>query len=99
MDDIEFLANLDSDDYEDIRTVLFRDKVISRVTLENGYMHFARAANGSYDPVCFNANKQTNGDFEIVRLDHEEILQFEKIVSVATLALSFKAYMIGHVSS
>jgi len=97
--DVEFFANLDSDEYEDIKQSLFRDAIILKVTLDNGYIHFAKSSDGSYDPICFNTWRRNDGDYEIVRLDHEAILQFEKIKVVKVIASSLKAFMAKEVSN
>lgn len=91
--EIQFLANENSSDYEDICYALHRDKLISAVTLQNGYIHFAQSSDGSYDPICFNTSKSIKGDCEVVRLDHEAILINEKIIIRKIIATSLGQYI------
>lgn len=57
----------------------------------NGYVQFARAWGGSYDPVCFDTNRrQTDGDCPVVQIDHEGILCNYHIKVAAELASSFR---------
>lgn len=57
----------------------------------NGYVQFARAWGGSYDPVCFDTNRrQADGDCPVVQIDHEGILCNYHIKVIAELAGSFR---------
>lgn len=74
---------------------IFKDENLVTPCLQNGYIQFAFAYD-RYDPVCFNTNKRTSAnDFEIVRLDHELLLQRSKIKAIKTLAPSFELLMAG----
>ena len=40
-----------------------------------GYIQFGRGPDIDYDPVCFDlSSRKKNGEYEIVKIDHEEIL-------------------------
>lgn len=75
VDDIWFYANRGEKTWEDLSQAIFRDQTIFRVTTSNGFIHFARSSEGSYDPLCFDIRHRNNsGECPIVRLDHEAIL-------------------------
>jgi hypothetical protein len=68
-----------------------KDKFLSSFALKNGYIPFGRGGDMDYDPVCFDLRvRKKNREFEIAKLDHEEILCNERIRVVATLAPSFE---------
>ncbi len=90
--EIELFSN-NVDDLDNLLHSVFRDEIISKVTLKHGYIHFARPSGGSYDPICFNTSVRRNSDYEIVRLDHEFILQYENIKLVSLVSKSFRDYM------
>lgn len=91
---ITFYSNHGDNTDVDLSTAIFKDKIIFKTTTANGFLHFARPANGSYDPLCFDirgGNK--NKEYPIVRLDHESILQFDRIKIVETLYPSIAEFM------
>jgi len=56
-----------------------------------GYMQFAKGPDYDYDPVCFDLHKRKkNGDYRIVKIDHEEILCNYRVKVVKELAPSFE---------
>ena len=72
---------------------MLSDRVVAEVTLKAGYIQCARPVGGSYDPICFDAIRASNnGEFPIVRLDHEEILRHGKILAAERLPKSFIKY-------
>ncbi len=88
--ELSFFANLGDGADEDLSVAIFRDRFISDATLQAGFVQFARPVCGSYDPVCFDANRSRNRrEFPIVRLDHEAILCRDKIRVSNELADSF----------
>lgn len=90
---LSFFSNLGDGSDEELSVAIFRDRAIADVTLKAGYIQFARSADGSYDPICFDANRSSkNREFLIVRLDHEEILCRGRIRIAETLADSFFRY-------
>lgn len=75
---------------DDLTELIFRDPVIAQAMLKNGYIQFARPETGSYDPICFDARRSAaNREYEIVRLDHEQILCHDRIKVVEKVAESF----------
>jgi hypothetical protein len=68
-----------------------KDKFLSSFALKNGYIPFGRGGDMDYDPVCFNIKaREKNREYEIVKLDHEEILCNERLRVSATLATTFE---------
>lgn len=95
VDGLTLFGNTGLDLEDDLTVASSRDLVIARATLKNGYIQFARPATGSYDPICFDANKAaTNREFEIVRLDHEQILCHDRIKVIEKVADSFFKFVV-----
>jgi len=91
---LSFYANRGIGDVEDLSVAIFRDKLIVDNTMKAGYIQFARPATGDYDPICFDANTAvSNREFPIVRLDHEEILCYERIRVTEKVADSFYRFV------
>jgi hypothetical protein len=67
------------------------DRFIFPFVLKNGFIPFGKGPDMDYDPVCFNLKaRKENREYEITKLDHEEILCNERIRVVATLAPTFE---------
>ena len=92
--DLRFFSNHGYRESDDLCNAILRDPIIFKTTTVNGFLHFARSEDGSYDPVCFDirAGKKSK-EYPIVRLDHEAILQFERIKIVDTLCSSLLDFM------
>ncbi|MGB6883965.1 MAG: hypothetical protein WA621_05300 [Candidatus Acidiferrum sp.] len=70
---------------------ILKDEFLSGFLLRNGYIPFGKGGDMDYDQVCFDMSaRKKNREFEIVKLDHEEILCNERIRVVAKLAPSFE---------
>lgn len=68
-----------------------KDKGLWDCLLPSGYIRFGKGPDIDYDPVCFDIkvrNKQ--GDYRIVKIDHEEILCNNRVKVIAQLASSFE---------
>jgi hypothetical protein len=91
---LSFFGTLGHGDSEDMSVALFADPNLAKSAAGAGYLFFARPADGSYDPVCFDTNiKSQNREFPIVRLDHEAVLQQQRIAVVEQIAPSFLRLM------
>jgi hypothetical protein len=91
LDRYDLLANPPSDGLGGLSKEIFRDKGLSEVLLENGFIQFGRGSGSSYDPVCFDTSMRLpNGEPAVVRLDHEQILCYGRIKVVERLAPSFR---------
>lgn len=85
------LANPPGPGLAGLEQEMFRDDLLSHVLLRHGFIPFGQGADGNYDPVCFNlARRAADGDMQVVRLDHEEILCHERIKVQAVLAPTFR---------
>ncbi len=74
----------------ELREELWKDKFLSETLLRHGFIQFGRPATRSYDPICFEAGEKTGSqEWEIVRLDHEEILCNSRIRITERVARSF----------
>ena len=63
--------------------------------LKAGYIQFGKGPDVDYDPVCFDISSRTkNADFRIVKIDHEQILCYDRIKIAAEMAPSFEALML-----
>jgi hypothetical protein len=79
---------------------IFRDTGLTDTLIPNGFLPFARGADGNYDPVCF-ASRRSAGqnDSPVVQLDHEDILCDRRIKVVSELAPSFRALVEQSIAS
>ena len=60
-------------------------------SIASGYIQFGKGPDLDYDPVSFDLkSRNKNGDYRIVKIDHEEILCNNRITLVAELAPSFE---------
>jgi hypothetical protein len=70
---------------------MFRDPLLSKVVLRHGLIQFGRAPGGDYDPICFDSKHRTaQGDMQVVRLDHEQVLCHERIGKPVVVAPTFR---------
>lgn len=91
---LALFANIWNDEEGELSSVIFKDKTMAEVTHKAGYIQFARPADGSYDPICFDTRERSgNQESPIVRLDHEAILINSRIVVCETIAKSFFAFV------
>jgi hypothetical protein len=91
---ITFYSNHGDKTADDLTAEIFKDQIIFKTTTANGFLHFARPADGSYDPLCFDIrNRKNNKEYPVVRLDHESILQFQRIRIIETLYPSLAEFM------
>jgi hypothetical protein len=90
VDPIMFFANTGEGVHHELSDAAFRDRVMAAALLDAGYMQFGRESGGGYDPVCFDTNSmRLDGEYAIVRIDHEDILTNGKVTVRQKLADSF----------
>ena len=71
----------------DFQVAVFRDRMRNEVLWQHGYLPFARPADWSYDPVCFDCRHRSPSlEPTVVRIDHEEILCHGRIQIKSDLA-------------
>ncbi len=90
---LDLFANNVEDEQELTRAV-FADQIMAGATHRAGYIQFARPADGSYDPVCFDTRVRAgNREYTVVRLEHEAILIKSRIVVREAVAKSFFEFL------
>jgi hypothetical protein len=56
-----------------------------------GYIQFAKGPSVDYDPVCFDlSSRNKDGEYRVVKIDHEEILCNYRVKVVTEVAPSFE---------
>jgi hypothetical protein len=66
-----------------------RDKGLWGTLVPNGYFPFGRVG-CTYDPLCFALRERRGDDCPVVRIDHEEILCWDRLKVMGRLAPSFR---------
>jgi hypothetical protein len=88
-------ANPPGPDLSGVLGRILKDEFLSGFLLKNGYIPFGKGGDMDYDPICFDLKaRKKNREFEIVKLDHEEILCNEHLRVVAKLAPSFEQLVV-----
>lgn len=78
---------------------LLYDRNLADLLLPAGLIPFARAARGSYDPICFDlAQRRGKRDCRVVRVDHEEILSRFRIGAVTPLYATFAELVAANIA-
>jgi hypothetical protein len=91
----ELLANPPGNSsLQGLLTSIRYDPHLAKTLLPSALVPFARPADGSYDPVCFNGAARTGKhDYQVVQIDHERILCYQKIKFTAVIAPSFRKWV------
>jgi hypothetical protein len=91
LDSFTLLPNPLGPDLSGLLSAITADAALWQNLVPAGYIQFARGEDMDYDPVCFDTSTRTkNGDYRIVKIDHEEILCNDRVKVVAELAPSFE---------
>ena len=89
------LANPPGDGLGGFLHQISKDQAIWKGLKQTGFIQFGKAAGGNYDPICFDrASREKNGDYGIVRIDHQEILCNNRVKLSAEIAPSFEQLMV-----
>jgi hypothetical protein len=86
---IRLLENPPGQELNECLSVLSHDKFLSATCWQNKFVQFAFFGD-TYDPVCFDCNVGRRQNFNVVILDHEEILCRARISKKQTIASSFE---------
>jgi hypothetical protein len=70
------------------RSIRYDEHLWNHLTF-SGYLVFGRMSGGRYDPVAFNIRARKGHDAPVCRVDHEEILSFQRLGQPVQLAPSF----------
>jgi hypothetical protein len=93
-DPIMLFANTGESMHHELVDTVFRDRVMAKYLLDAGYIQFGREAGGGYDPVCFDTNSMGfDGEYAVVRIDHEDMLTNGKVTVRQKLADSFAEFV------
>ena len=77
-----------------LRWAITAEAFLFRVLAQGGFVQFGKGPDYDYDPVCFDLSRRdAEGDCPVVKFDHEEILNRERLVVVEELAPSFRKLM------
>ena|SRR6185437_15603060 len=85
------LPNPPGPDFSGLFLQISGDPAFWELLPQNGYLQFGRGSDADYDPVCFDLSaRKQNGEYAIVKIDHEEILCNHRIKIVQEMAASFR---------
>ena len=77
---VRLLANPPGERLIGLTEAILGDHIFAEVLIPAGFVPFARAPSGNYNPVCFNLNAMTSQcDCPIFQFEHEAILSHSKI--------------------
>jgi hypothetical protein len=91
--EVQFAANPPGDDLRGLAAAVRYDSHLWEYLVPQGYLIFGRMSGGRYDPCAFNATRRKGRDAPVVRIDHEEILSFQRLGQPSLLAASFNALL------
>jgi hypothetical protein len=87
---VRFFGNSGTDDEDDLAIAAVRDPAIWHATSKAGFIQFARSPGVNYDLICFDMTiRRKNRESPIVRIDHEAILIYDRVIVVEDLWPSF----------
>jgi len=92
---VSFFSNLGTDDEEDLVKAVVKDKHLG-AAVANGFVQIGRPDTGSYDLVCFNTRERRGAECPMVALDHEELLQHNRVRINHNVAESFAELVREH---
>jgi hypothetical protein len=91
--EVELAANPPGDDLRGLAETVRYDRFLWDHLLQCGYLILGRMSGGRYDPCAFNMNLRKGRDAPVVRVDHEQILSFQRLGKPTPLAPSFTALL------
>ena len=86
---VNFFSNLGTGGDEELVRAVFRDPCLAG-TLSSCFIQIGRPDTGSYDLVCFDARHRRGGEYPMVVLDHEQLLQHNKVRLIKVVAQTFQ---------
>jgi hypothetical protein len=96
--EVEFAANPPGVDLEGLATSVRYDRYLWDYLATHGHLILGRMSGGRYDPCAFNMARRKGRDAPLVRVDHEEILSFQRLGNPTLLAASFGALLEKHLA-
>ncbi len=91
--EVQLAANPAGPDLSGLAESLAYDPILWAFLVPRGYLIFGRTSGGRYDPCAFDMNRRKASDAPVVRVDHEEVLSFERVGRPVQLASSFRAFL------
>lgn len=91
--EIELADNPPGTDLRSLAVSVRYDRLLWNFLLSKGYLILGRLSGGRYDPVAFDLNRTNREMAPIVRVDHEEILSFERLGRPKVLASSIETLL------
>jgi hypothetical protein len=91
--EVQFAANPSGADLQALAVSVRYDSLLWDFLVAKGHLIFGRMSGGRYDPCAFDMTRRKGNDAPLVRVDHEEILSFERLGQPTPLASSFKALL------
>ena len=92
---IRLFGSLGDGSEEELGVATLKDPHLSKAALSAGLLQIGRPETGGYDPVCFDSRDMKNrGEYPLVLLDHEALLQFQRVVVVKEIDESFLSFML-----
>ena len=91
LDSFTLLPNPPGSDLGGLLAAMTQDAALWANLIPAGYVQFGRGPDMDYDPVCFDMKSRSDSkDYRIVKIDHEQILCYDRVRVVAELAPSFR---------
>lgn len=92
---VQLSGNTPEGVYFEFRERLFADPKFVEILLPAGYVPFGNPCFYNYDPLCFDTVRERGSGREcpIVRVDHEEVLCFDRIEVVKQVGPSFERFV------
>lgn len=92
---IAFFGNTGERCEDDLEVAIFADRHLSEPLLRGGLLQVGRPSTGAYDPVCFDSRERKNrAEYALVVLEHEAVLQSQRLVVVRRVDDSFLSFML-----
>jgi hypothetical protein len=91
--EVEFAANPPGEDLAGLSASVRYDPHLWAFLVPRGYLIFGRMSGGRYDPCAFNMTCRKGTEAPVVRVDHEEILSFQRLGQPSLLAASFSVFL------
>jgi hypothetical protein len=91
--EVQFAANPSGVDLQALAGSVRYDSLLWEFLVPKGHLIFGRMSGGRYDPCAFDMTRRKGKDAPVVRVDHEEILSFERLGHPTPLASSFKGLL------
>ena len=91
--EVDLADNPAADDLAGFARAVRYDRIIWDFLVTQGYLILGRMAGGRYDPCALNLRGARENRGAIVRVDHEEILSFERLGRATVIAPSIDALL------